>query len=68
MAAINNKKTKNMSSYLKDHQLAFLLFSAGRAFEGSIKKNIYVEILHWFNKTKQMKHPKLRAELRPKEE
>ena len=33
MAAINNKKTKSMEcSYLKDHQLAFLLFSAGKAF------------------------------------
>ena len=64
MAAINKKKTKSMEcSYLKDHQLAFLLFSAG-----STKKNIWVEMLHWFNKTEQMKHPKLRAELRPNEE
>ena len=33
MAAINNKKTKSMEcSYLKNRQLAFLLYSAGRAF------------------------------------
>ena len=36
--------------------------------EGSIKKDILFEMLHWFNKTEQMKHPKLRAELRPNEE
>ena len=67
MAAINNKKKKSMEcSYLKDHQLAFLLFSAGRAF--CIRRNIQVEMLHWFNKTKQMKHPKLRDELRLSEE
>ena len=41
MAAVNNKKTKNMEcSYLKDHQLAFLLFSAGRHLKGNIKKNV----------------------------
>ena len=57
MAAINNNKTESMEcSYLK---LALLLFSAiAEHFEKSIKKN---------NKTEQMKHPKLRAELRPNE-
>ena len=37
-------------------------------FERIIKKNIQIEMLHWFNKTEQMKHYRLRAELRPSEE
>ena len=37
-------------------------------FKGSIKKNIYAEMLHWFDKTEQMKHPKLRAKLSPSDE
>ena len=39
MAAINNKKTKSMECpYLKDHQLAFLLFSAGKTFRRDYKE------------------------------
>ena len=69
MAAIDNKKTKSMEcSYLNDHQLALYYSVLAKHFERSIKKNIWVEMLHWLNKTKQMKHPKLRAELRPSEE
>ena len=36
-------------------------------FEEGIKKSIQVEMLHLFNKSEQMKHPKLRAELRQNE-
>ena len=65
MAAINNNKTESMEcSYLK---LALFYSLLVEHFEGSTKKNIWVEMLHWFNKTEQMKHPKLRAELRPNE-
>ena len=35
--------------------------------KGIIKKNILIEMLDLFNKTKQMKHCKLRVELRPSE-
>ena len=69
MAAINNKKTKSMEcSYLKDHQLAFYYSVLEEHFEGIIMKNIQTEMLHGFNKTEQMKHPKLRAELRTSKE
>ena len=65
MAAINKNKTESMEcSYLK---LALFYSVLAEQFEGSTKKNIQVELLHWFNKTEQMKHPKLRAELRPNE-
>ena len=63
MAIINNKKPKKMEfSYLRGHKLAFLLFSTGRTFLRDYKEKHLDWMLHWFNKTEQMKHRKLRAE------
>ena len=56
MAAVNNKKLR-----------AYLLFNAGRAFWRGYKEKHSSWNVALINKSEQMKHPKLRAELRPNE-